>query len=115
MLALSGQLAWVVNKFDDGHFGIVAAAMAEFDNAGVTAVTVFIARSELIEKPLDGFYAGGSLDRIFRLALISAKTALLSLECAVAGVKKSCRLTTKMNSAKHGVVAASDLPPFSPA
>src|SRR5436190_10875386 len=104
-LALSGQLARIVDQFYHRHLGIVALAAAEFDDAGVSAVTVFIAHTELIEKPLDGFYAGGSFDRLFFLALFAAKPALLSFKGAVAGMEITGSLATQVDTAKHRVIA----------
>ena len=67
--------------------------------ACIAAVAVFIARAELAEKTLDRLNAGRSFDRVFCLALLSAKTALFDLERAVARVEESRRLAAKMNFA----------------
>jgi hypothetical protein len=103
-LPFSREFTRIINQFDHCHFGVVANAASKFDNTSITPVAVFVTRAKLVKEPLDRFYAGRSLDLFFRLALLTAKTALLDLEIPVSGVKESGRLPAKMHSAENGIV-----------
>src|SRR5690606_16031522 len=70
---------------------------SEPDDACIAAVTVFIAHTELIEKPLDGCYARRADRSLLCFALFPAKTALCDLECRVACMKISGSLTAKIH------------------
>jgi hypothetical protein len=105
-LPFSREFTRIINQFDNCHFGIVANAASKFDNTSITPVAVFVTYAKLVKEPLDRFYAGRSLDLFFRLALFTAKTALLDLEIPVSGVKESGRLAAKMYSPEHGIVTA---------
>ena len=47
----------VVNEFDDANFGVVAEAVAEFEDAGVTTGAFGDLLSYFLEEFFDGFFA----------------------------------------------------------
>src|SRR5690242_11733234 len=72
-LVFSGQFAWIVDKLDYRHLGVVALTSPELNNASITAVAVLVTCAELAKQPLNCRNTGCTLDLVLCLALFTAK------------------------------------------